>query len=82
MWSILHCAAFLAVGRPGRPLFVLPFGGLGVYGGLSDFFQFMQAVLADLNGPGATRTYVAVGAPEMARLATLVGPPSHVQAAA
>ncbi len=39
----------------------------------------MQAVLADLNGPGAQRTFVAVGAPEMARLATLAGPPSHPQ---
>lgn len=53
----------------GRPLFLLVFGGLGLYGGHSDFFTFLSAVLDNL-GEG----FVAVGGPELARLAREAAP--------
>lgn len=64
-------------GQPGQPLFLLAFGGLGVYGGYGDFFLFLQSVMADLaaaSADGSPRKYIAVGAHELARLARLARP--------
>jgi len=60
----------------GRPLFILAFGGLGVYGGYGDFFEFLTNLLSELRQPSPdNRTYAIVGAQEMSRLARLLGPP-------
>ena len=50
--------------KEGEALFLLVFGGLGLYGGHADVFQFLTGVMEDLDGG-----FVAVGAQEMARLA-------------
>ena len=66
--------------KPGQPFFVLAFGGLGLYGGHDDFFLFLRRVMYHLHakpvgaaGPAGGRRYEAVGAQEMARLATEAG---------
>ena len=51
--------------KKNEPLFLLVFGGLGLYGGHKDYFEFLNDVMEELNGT----KYVAVGAQEMARLA-------------
>jgi hypothetical protein len=48
----------------GDPVFLLVFGGLGLYGGHDDFFLFLQRVVAELGDQ-----YVVVGATEITRLA-------------
>ena len=66
---------------PDRPFFVLAFGGLGLYGGHDDFFLFLQRVMRHLEetSPVGRRNasngwrYQAVGAQEVARLATQAG---------
>eukprot|EP00040_Diaphanoeca_grandis_P006152 m.36176 g.36176 ORF g.36176 m.36176 type:complete len:612 (-) comp17272_c0_seq1:148-1983(-) len=50
--------------QEGRPLFLLVFGGLGLYGGHKDIFTFLAEVVRNLD----SKTFVAVGAQEMARL--------------
>ena len=53
-----------AVAAESDPVFLLVFGGLGLYGGHDDFFLFLQRVMARLSSE-----FVVVGAPEMTRLA-------------
>ena len=66
------------------PFFIAVFGGLGLYGGHDDFFLFLQRVMAHLHSSSSSgaaaavaaagkRQYRAVGAQEMARLATQAG---------
>ena len=59
--------------RPGEPLFLLVFGGLGLYGGHADVFSFLSDVMASVVEGGKSADsgldIVAVGAQEMARLA-------------
>ena len=65
----------------GQPLFVLAFGGLGLYGSHDDFFLFLRRLMDHLHaklpvgvvGPMGGRQYVGIGAQEMARLATEAG---------
>ena len=54
----------------GKPLFLLAFGGLGVFGGLGDFFQMLQDTMAALP-QGGNREFVVVGGDEFGRLARL-----------
>lgn len=54
---------------PGRPLFLLVFGGLGLYGGHKDLFTFLQSVISRLAADDGQQTYTAIGAQEMARMA-------------
>lgn len=51
--------------RSNEPLFLLAFGGLGLYGGNSDFFKFIQQVL---EAAGDTNMHV-VGVPDFQHLA-------------
>lgn len=55
--------------RSAEPLFLVVFGGLGLYGGDSDVHTFLGDVLGRLPRDAASPTFVAVGAQEMARLA-------------
>ena len=52
--------------KPGEPLFLLAYGGLGLYGGHDDFFLFVQRVMDDLKSSGK---FVVVGAQELVRMA-------------
>lgn len=47
-----------------QPMFLVVFGGLGLYGGNDDLFLFLRAVMARLD-----ETFVVVGGEEAARLA-------------
>jgi hypothetical protein len=47
-----------------EPMFLLLFGGLGLYGGDDDFFLFIQRMHQHLNS-----SFVIIGAEEAARLA-------------
>ena len=58
-------------GVAGQPVFVLAFGGLGLYGGHDDFHLFLLRVMGHLSNEA--RKYLAVGANELARLTTLAG---------
>lgn len=58
------------------PVFLLVFGGLGLYGGHDDFFLFLQNVMMSLHVMDADR-FVAVGAPEMTRLARSAAEPMN-----
>lgn len=51
--------------EPNKPLFLVIFGGLGLYGGNDDFFLFLQRTFSHIESD----KYVAVGAQEFARLA-------------
>jgi hypothetical protein len=51
-----------------RSLFLLVFGGLGLYGGHKDYFTFLNGVMSELRREEG-HDFVAVGAQEMARLA-------------
>ena len=62
----------------GEPLFVLAFGGLGLYGGHDNFFLFLRRVMALLD----PAVFSAVGAQEMARLARAAGQARAVGAGA
>jgi len=53
--------------QAGKPLFLLVFGGLGLYGGHDDVFLFLHRTLSLLPA-GA---FQVIGAQEMARLARL-----------
>ena len=58
----------------GQPLFLLVFGGLGLYGGHDDFFLFVQRVMDNLRAHDAAGdVFEVVGAQELARLARHVG---------
>ena len=54
----------------GKPLFLLAFGGLGVFGGLGDFFQLLQDCISALPKGGARKFHV-VGGDEFGHLARM-----------
>jgi hypothetical protein len=54
----------------GKPLFLLAFGGLGVFGGLGDFFEMLHDCIAALPQNGS-RKFVVVGGDELGRLARM-----------
>jgi hypothetical protein len=54
----------------GKPLFLLAFGGLGVFGGLGDFFELLQDCMAALPKSGP-RKFVVVGGDDFSSLARL-----------
>ena len=60
----IQWAARTHAARNGAPLFLLIFGGLGLYGGHDDYFLFLARVLSHLDD-----RFVPVGAQAMARLA-------------